>query len=315
MSFQTTAEILKLNRKDLDVVIRDVLEASPFLQVAAARSVASDNFKYSKLITAPSASYRAANVGVDNTPSGYEEVSIALKYLDASFSIDTAVAKVDERGVDHAVGLEALAALRAAMVTVENNIFQGNDSNPAVTGGGVTGGFEGLPGIGSLNALADSQVVSAGSGTLNANTSVYGITFGESGFELLWGEGGELTVSERMMVKETSSSTLQFWAYAHEIAGYCGMKNGSIHSIHRLVNLDATNKLTDDLIGELIANKPVGQPPFDVIVMNRTSLKNLRESRTTYSPTGAPAPFPSQTLDGIPIVVTDSILNTEATVS
>lgn len=312
MSFQTTTEILKLNRQDLDVVVRDVLEASPFLQVAAARSCESDNFKYTKLITAPSATFRAPNIGVDNTPSGYEEVSLALKYLDASFSIDTAVAKVDERGVDHAVGLEALAALRAAMVTVENNIFQGNDSNPAVSGGGITGGFEGLPGIANLNQLADAQVVSAGAGTLNANTSVYGISFGESGFEMLWGEGGELSVSERMMVKETSSSTLQFWAYAHEIAAYCGMKVGSIHAVHRLANIDATNVLTDDLIGELISNQPVGQPPFDVIVMNRASLRQLRESRTTYSPTGQPAPYPTATLDGVPIVVSDAILSTEA---
>ena len=315
MSFQTTTEVLKLNRQDLDVVIRDVLEATPFLSVAAARAVASDNFKYTKLITAPSATFRSPNVGVDNTPSGYQEVTLDLKYLDASFSIDTAVAKVDERGADHAIGLEALAALRAAMVTVENNIFQGNDTNPATTGAGVTGGFEGLPGIGSLNALADDQVISNGGAALNAQTSVYGITFGENGFEMLWGEGGELSVSERMMVKETSSGALQFWAYAHEVAAYCGMKNGSIHSIHRLANVDATATLDDDAIGSLIANKPVGQAPFDVIVMNRQSLTQLRESRTTYSPTGQPAPFPTATLDGIPIVVTDAILNTEAVVS
>jgi hypothetical protein len=45
--------------------------------------------------------------------------------------------------------------------------------------------------------------------------------------------------------------------------------------------------------------------------MNRNALRLLRQCRSAYSPTGAPAPFPTEAF-GIPIVVTDQILSTEA---
>jgi hypothetical protein len=49
----------------------------------------------------------------------------------------------------------------------------------------------------------------------------------------------------------------------------------------------------------------------NVIAMNRNALRLLRQCRSAYSPTGAPAPFPAEAF-GIPIVVTDQILSTEA---
>jgi hypothetical protein len=48
-----------------------------------------------------------------------------------------------------------------------------------------------------------------------------------------------------------------------------------------------------------------------VIVMNRNALRLLRQSRSAYSPTGAPPPIPAEVF-GIPIVVTDQIVSTEA---
>jgi len=40
-------------------------------------------------------------------------------------------------------------------------------------------------------------------------------------------------------------------------------------------------------------------------------LKQLRDSRTATNVTGAPAPRPTE-VEGIPIIVTDAIVNTEA---
>jgi len=45
--------------------------------------------------------------------------------------------------------------------------------------------------------------------------------------------------------------------------------------------------------------------------MNRRSLKQLQVSRTATNATGAPAPFPQESF-GVPIIVTDAILSTEA---
>jgi hypothetical protein len=45
--------------------------------------------------------------------------------------------------------------------------------------------------------------------------------------------------------------------------------------------------------------------------MNRRSLRQLQQSRTATNSTGAPAPFPTEAF-GVPIVVTDALLSTEA---
>jgi hypothetical protein len=51
-----------------------------------------------------------------------------------------------------------------------------------------------------------------------------------------------------------------------------------------------------------------------MIVMNRTALAELRDSRTATNPSGAPAPFPTEAF-GIPIVVTDILGDGETPVN
>jgi len=47
--------------------------------------------------------------------------------------------------------------------------------------------------------------------------------------------------------------------------------------------------------------------------MNRSQRGALQRSRTTYSPTGLPAPVPSE-YEGLPIIVTDALGQNEAEV-
>ena len=300
-SYLTSADVLNFNRVDLDVLISDVLDSTPFLQSAAARTVASDNFKYTKLLTNPSVGYRSVNDGVENTDATYSQISVDLKYLDASFAVDIAAAKVDERGQDHIMGIEARNHLRAAMRVIENNVFNT-----------TSGGFSGFADQANLNGLADAQVISAGGTTASTGSSVYAVKFGATDCELLWGEGGEISVSPRMMIERAGSSTGRFWAWAHEISAYCGLKIGSIHSVHRLANIteDTGKTLDDDLLAELWSLCPIEHKP-DVFVMNRRSEKQLRASRTATNIVGAPAPYVTEAF-GVKVIVTDAISSTEA---
>ena len=299
-SYLTSADVLNFNRVDLDVLVTDVLDSTPFLQKVAARTAASDNFKYTKLLTNPSVGYRSVNDGVENTDATYSQISIDLKYLDASFAVDIAAAKVDERGQDHIMGIEARNHLRAAMRLIEDNIFNT-----------TANGFDGFADQSNLNGLSDAQVISAGGTTGSTGSSVYAVKFGASDCELLWGEGGQISVSPRMIVERAGSATGRFWAYAHEISAYCGIKIGSIHSVHRLANIteDAGKGLTDDLLAELYSTCPIEHKP-DVFVMNRRSEKQLRASRTATNVTGAPAPYVESAF-GVPVIVTDAIVSTE----
>ena len=94
---------------------------------------------------------------------------------------------------------------------------------------------------------------------------------------------------------------------------YIGFQMGGKYSAGRIANINAatdSKPLTDDLISELLSVFPAGMGP-NMLVMNRTRLKDLQQSRTATNPTGAPAPFPDSSF-GVPIVVTDAIIDTEA---
>ena len=59
--------------------------------------------------------------------------------------------------------------------------------------------------------------------------------------------------------------------------------------------------------------RPVGYGPTHIL-MSRRSRGQLQRSRTTYSPTGSPSPLPTE-YEGIPIIVTDAIRDTEELLS
>ena len=289
MALLTSSDVVKFNYKDMDVLISDVLDQTPFLQVLAARQVAGDVFKYTKITGNPSVGYRAVNAGIDNEKASYAEVQCDLKYIDASFFVDVAAAKIDKRGANNIMGVEARAHLRAAMRQIEDNIFQT-----------VSGGFAGLADQSNLNGLSDQQVVDGG-GSGATCSSVYAVRMGTEDLELLWGEDGVISVGEQQMVHHDTGSG-KFWAYAHDISAYCGLKIGGIDSVQRLSNVDSLN---DDKIADLISNAPIGKKPTH-LVMNRDGERQLRASRTATNITGAPAPFVTEAF-GLPVVVTDAI--------
>ena len=73
---------------------------------------------------------------------------------------------------------------------------------------------------------------------------------------------------------------------------------------------DANKTLTDGLIGKLYAKFPIGRKPH-AFFLSRRSLGQLQGSRTAVNPTGTEAPIPDN-WQGIPLIPTDSILDTEA---
>jgi hypothetical protein len=90
---------------------------------------------------------------------------------------------------------------------------------------------------------------------------------------------------------------------------------GSVYDLSRICNLtgDSGKGLTDILLSNLLELAPVGKMPT-LLVMSRRSRGQLQRSRTTYSPTGAPAPIPTE-YEGIPIMTSDNVSNTEELVA
>jgi hypothetical protein len=302
-AYLTSANVVTFNKVDMDLMLSDVLDDAPLLSVLAARPVRSNTFVYTKKTANPSVGFRDINDGVENFKGTYSQVTNTLKFLDASFAVDEAAALVDERGVDHIMGIEAMSHLRQAMAEIEEQIFYGT--------GNLAAGFSGLANQTNLDGAADAQVVNAGGTTAATGSSAWLIRTGEEDLQMLWGNQGVLTVSERMRVERDGSSTGRFWALAHSIHGWCGLKIGTTYSAVRIANLtaDSGKGLTDSLISQALEKFPASRGP-QYIAMNRRSLGQLQRSRTATNPTGAPAPFPQEAF-GVPIVVTDRIISTE----
>lgn len=305
-SYLTSANVVVFNKLDMELNLSDVLDEAPLIASLAARTCRSNTFTYSKKTANPSVGFRDINDGVENTKGTYVQVTNTLKFLDASFAMDEAAALVDERGVDHIMGIEAMAHLRQAMAELEEQVIYGT------TTGGLAAGFEGLANQANLNQIADAQVVNAGGTTANTGSSVWLIRTGEEDLQLLWGNQGEITIGERTRVERAGSSQGRFWALAHSIHGWAGLKIGTTYSAVRICNLtaDSGKGLTDALISQAIERFPASRGP-QYIAMNRRSLGQLQRSRTATNPTGAPAPFPQEAFN-VPIIVTDRILSTEA---
>jgi hypothetical protein len=304
MTKKTTAAVAYFNNVDMDLVVSDLLNDSPLLQVLSAVACPGDTFKYTRRTAAPSVGFRAENDGITNSVATEEKVTLSLGIMDASFHVDKAVAQADARGWQHLMGEEATVHLQEAFFQVERQICMGTSAH-------ATNGFTGLPQLTAMDQTGDSMVYSAGSQIRYAATSVYLIRTGEPDVQVIWGQDGEFTIGDLREVLVDGDASGQYWAYAHSIMARVGLKAGSNLSIARICNIGDTSSdgLTDDLISEGLALFPASRQPH-YIVMNRRSRKQLQQSRTATNATGAPAPIPMDAF-GIPIVCTDALANTE----
>lgn len=312
-SFLTLADLVKVNDQNLaDIEVSDLLDDAPLLAALAADFASNGtDHKYLKETGAPVVGFRAPNTGRENTKSADTLVTINLKILDASTTVDKALADAYQRGGPEAyVGREARRHLRAAFFHAEKQFINGT--------GNEADGFTGMADAATVDGLADAMVIDAGGTTINTASSVWLIRTNDMGTDVsaITGREGQIMIGDTIVqaIQDTVNGG-RFSAYYTPIEGWLGLQVGSAFSIARIVNLteDAGKGLTDDLIYQALAAFPASRQP-NVIAMSRRSLRQLRESRTATNVTGAPAPRPTD-VDGIPILSTDAIVNTEALVA
>jgi len=291
-SSNTLAGLIQLNDMNLaDIDVSDLLQGAPLLQVLNAEPASNGTqHKYLKETLAPGVAFRDVNTGIVNAASQDTLVTVALKLMDASFDRDKGLISEFKDGGDSFMAKEAMRSIKAAFSSAEKQLINGT--------GADSDGNTGL--ADTLSDLGD-MVISAGGAVADKQTSVYFIRDGRDDVSAIMGNEGQISMGEMYdTVVGTAEATNK---------GY-GAKRIDILA---WMALDAVATLTDDLISDMLALFPAGKAP-SYIVMNRTSLKQLQQSRTATNATGAPAPFPSEAF-GVPIVVTDSIVSTEAIVT
>ena len=311
----TLAELVRFNSLDVNPAeISDILNGAPVLaQLHAMMSSNGTTHKYNVETTAPVIGFRAINAGADYTASDSTQVSVDLKFIDATIREDIAACQAYRGGSEAWLDNRSRRQLRQALFTLEKQVFNG-------TVGGDASGFNGLADDANYNGASDALVVDAGGTTAGTGSSVWFLrSTPDDASMALVGAGDEglsvdninFVIGETFKAQIAGSNSKLMTALCRDIGGHLGIQVGSKYAAARIANLTAESGkgLTDTLLSQCLELFPSSDPPTH-IVMNRRSGGQVQRSRTTYSPVGQPAPLVRE-YEGIPIIYTDSITSTE----
>lgn len=279
-------------------------EAKQAPRVADGRTIPGTQYKTLIRTALPTASFRDANAGAAASKSTYENRLVECFILNPRWEADKAVADACEDGAAAYIAQEAVAILTASLMTLGKQFYYGR---------GTGGDAKGHPGLIQMHDTTN-LVVDAGGTTASTGSSVWGVKFGPLDTQWVLGANGRLAVDDVRIetVVDPADATKKFTAYVQELLAWCGLQVRSFNCVGRIKKLteDSGKGLTDALLGKLLAKYPTGWAP-DVFFCSRRSLEQLRASRTATNATGKEAPTPTD-FEGIPLVPTDSILNTES---
>lgn len=316
----TLAELVLFNSADVNPAeMTNILNGAPVL--SALHAMPSSNgtlHKYNIETGAPVVGFRAVNDGADYTAGSSTQTSVTLKYLDAKVIEDAAECQSYKGGAEAWMDHRTKRVLRQALYVYEKQVWYG-------TVHGSSDGFAGLANDANYNGSGDALVVNAGGTTATTGSSVWLLcsTPDDAAFALVGagdpaingGNNINFTISETFRSMVLGANSKSMTALCRDAGAHLGIQVGSKYACVRIANLtaDSGKGLTDALLEDAMALFPSSMQPT-VIAMSRRSRKQLRKSRTTYSPTGSPAPNPVE-FDGVPIYVTDSIIDTETLLS
>lgn len=313
MSHLTALDLAKLNGNDIAIgIIEESLKSCPELANFPARQIKGTSYTTVRRTGRPTVGFRKPNSGVDSTKSTFAKDTHEMFVLSGRVEVDKSIADAYEGGPDALKAEEAVAVGQGALEAVGSQVFYGIDAN--------SDGFSGL------QALCGTSRVSLGDITASATTktSIYLVRYGlANGVSFDFGANSTIDLSDWRVESVLDSSNKPFPAYVSDLSGWIGLSVKTLESIWRIANVGTeTGKkgITDKIIAEALSNWRGAAP--DAIYMNRTAAYLLQCSRT-YSLSGSGklqgnvgpfAPMPTES-NNIPIVITDSLVDTESFVT
>lgn len=316
MANLTLLDIAKLSGNDQVVgLIEENISSAPELLTIPGRTIKGTSYTTGIRTGLPTVGFRGANAGVATSKSTFKKSLIECFILASQIQVDKAVADAHEDGAEALKMIEGSGVMQAALKRIGSQVWYGTASDAS--------GFPGLkaflPAAGVTSA-GDKLCINATGTTATTASSVYAVKFGVKDVQMVFGAGAAFGLGDWRIQTVKDANSLDFEAYVAALTAWVGMQIGSENSARRIYNLTAeTGKgLTDALLAELLATFPVGHRP-DAIFASRRSLGQLQADRVvTLFGTGKDrpnqakvAPYPTE-FEGIPIVPTDSILNTDA---
>lgn len=311
-SVNTLAGLIRMNDRNLtDWSVSDILAPTQF-QNALPWFAASNGtqHKFTVETALPGSAFRLLNNGVANAAGQEKTVTADLKLIDASYDdVDVALATENIKGGRDAYLMKrGMRSLTSALVRSEYSLIQGTDFDAA--------GPDGLAQLVSLYNLAYNGGGAGG-------TRVYMLITGESDVCGILGQEGRFDVSAPFMTRKVTNAGTgaAYGAWAQNINGWVCLQVGGKYSAAVGYNFDGTtgHKVNDDALAEIYSLFPSDRAPrVNLILMSRIGLKQLQQSRTATTPTGAYAAYPTFWNGAgrdIPIVISDAVNDAEATVT
>lgn len=298
--FPTLIDVAKLDAGVGRDVIDETIAFYPELQTLPSETMPGTTLELSVLKDLPTASFRNANEGTPRRKAEFETK------IFQTFIVDQQVA-VDKQGVLNAskdparfLMNQTKPHMKAVMAHICKQMWYGvkNDAK----------GFPGL--IAQYSADADHEVDVTGTAD---KSSVWFLEVSPENLTFVFGNDTSLTMSEDWKpetVYDANNNPLQ--ALVNWINGRVGFKLANKHKAVRIKNIGIANgkTLTDEhMYGALALCDELGMVP-NLIVGRGRSFEQLRKSRTSYNPTGAP-PGVLNNWEGIPLLRTINISKSE----
>jgi len=305
MALPTLLDIAQATGSDgIAGLIEEVIKFVPEVQMGAARTIKGTQFKTTVRTGLPTGTgFRAANQGATPNKSLRENRLFDCFIVDRPWLCDKAVADAHEDGAPAYIASEAVAVVQAQLIELGQQFYYG-----------VNNSANGHPGLQAMYDAANMTVDAQGT-TANTGSSIWAVTWGEQGAQWLYGNGSnplQLSDVKELPLPDPNDPTKYMTQYHQQLLAWVGLKLGNLKTIARAKNVtaDAGHTCNDSLLRQLVQLYPIGYKP-DAIFLTKRSMTQLIASRTATTETGREVPKPKD-FDGIPLVETDSLTNTEA---
>ena len=296
----TLLDLAKLEAGLAYPVINETLKMAPEINVFPAATIDGSTMELSVRTGNPTAAFRNANEGTAYSQATFKNKVFQTFILDHQVKIDEAMLRSRKAAAQGRLKTEhQLGAMEASFHLIGSQIYYGSSETS-----------KGFPGL--IEQYDTSNDVAAG-GSGGSTSSVWFLNLGVGNIELLFGNGQTITFDPTWKMETVlDSSSNPYQAETNWMKGNVGLRLANKYAASRITGIDTgSNKLDDPKLYDLLEKYTTasGRMPSHIFMTPR-SHNQLRASRTATNADGTPVSLPS-TFEGIPIVPTSSITNTE----
>lgn len=315
----TLIDVAKRTGNDATVgIVEAMSQANPFFQLAPTKSIRGNMFKYQVRSALGTAGFRAFNAGVAGTKSVIRDAVVECKPMLGISEVDKALAEASPDGVAAFRMSEDMGFISALANTFNAKAYYGSSSTTAAE----------IDGVGTVLSALGGTCIGAGGSTATAETSMYFWSFSDANTVQGKLPGVQVVLANGMLPSATdlgvqltldSGGTNKYPAYQTIFEFTPGLAIYDSRSVGRLCNIDATHLPTVALMNQVIT----AMFPYnvDLITCSKTVYNYVQGLKGT-SAFQQTAPYESSeifkratTFNGIPILIDENIVATEAVVS